>query len=121
TLSTSAHPVGLMALRKHRILIIDDDPVLTRSLRDALESEGHIVEAAAGGQAGIDAFAAAHGTERAYAVVITDLGMPRVDGRKVAASIKERSPGTPVILLTGWGQRLVDEKEVPPNVDRVLS
>jgi hypothetical protein len=34
---------------------------------------------------------------------ITDLGMPHVDGRKVAASICKASPGTPTILLTGWG------------------
>jgi CheY-like chemotaxis protein len=47
--------------------------------------------------------------------------MPRVDGRKVAAAIKGLSPSTPVILLTGWGQRLLDEKDIPPNVDRVLS
>jgi CheY-like chemotaxis protein len=37
--------------------------------------------------------------------VITNLGMPHVDGRKVTASIGRASPGTPVILLTGWGQR----------------
>jgi CheY-like chemotaxis protein len=85
-----------------------------------LEAEGHLVEAASGGQAGIDAFAAALG-QRPFALVITDLGMPRIDGRKVAAAIKGLSPGTPVILLTGWGQRLLDEKDIPPNVDRVLS
>jgi signal transduction histidine kinase/ActR/RegA family two-component response regulator len=119
--NTGSHPVVRVTLRKHQILMIDDDPVLTRSLRDALESDGHVVVTAAGGQAGIEAFAAAHGTERAFALVITDLGMPRVDGRKVAAGIKQISPTTPVILLTGWGQRLLDEKEIPENVDRVLS
>jgi CheY-like chemotaxis protein len=53
--------------------------------------------------------------------VITDLGMPYVDGRKVASAIKTDSPSTPVILLTGWGQRLVAEGDVPPHVDRVLN
>ena len=107
-------------MRKLRILVIDDDPILIRSVSDVLEAEGHLVEAASGGQAGIDAFAAALG-QRPFALVITDLGMPRIDGRKVAAAIKGLSPGTPVILLTGWGQRLLDEKDIPPNVDRVLS
>jgi len=107
-------------VRKLRILVIDDDPILIRSVSDVLEAEGHLVEAAAGGQAGIDAFAAALG-QRPFALVITDLGMPRVDGRKVAAAIKGLSPTTPIILLTGWGQRLLDEKDIPPNVDRVLS
>jgi len=44
-----------------------------------------------------------------------------VDGRKVATAIKHESPSTPVILLTGWGQRLVAEGDIPPNVDRVLN
>jgi len=47
--------------------------------------------------------------------------MPYVDGRKVAAAIKAASPMTPVIMLTGWGQRLVSEGDVPPHVDHVLS
>jgi CheY-like chemotaxis protein len=47
--------------------------------------------------------------------------MPRVDGRKVAAAIKQASPSTPIILLTGWGQRLLDEATLPENIDRVLS
>ena len=54
-------------------------------------------------------------------MVITDLGMPYVDGRKVASAVKSDSPSTPVILLTGWGQRLVSEGDIPPNVDRVLN
>jgi CheY-like chemotaxis protein len=53
--------------------------------------------------------------------VITDLGMPHVDGRKVAATIKASVPGTFVIMLTGWGRRLVAEGDVPPGVDQVLS
>ena len=112
---------SLVTSRRLRILVIDDDPILIRAVRDALEADGHQLQTALGGQAGIEAFSAALGTERQFALVITDLGMPRVDGRKVAAAIKENSPSTPVILLTGWGQRLLDEKDIPLNVDRVLS
>ena len=91
------------------------------AVQDALEADGHRIELAAGGQAGIEAFTRAHQAGRLPDLVITDLGMPRVDGRKVAEAIKEMSSQTPVILLTGWGQRLIDEGEVPPNIDRVLS
>lgn len=114
--------VASPAIRKNlRMLVIDDDPVLTRSLQDALETDGHRLELASGGQAGIDAFRKASDAGRAFDLVITDLGMPRVDGRKVAEAIKTASPATPIIMLTGWGQRLIDEGDVPPNVDRVLS
>jgi signal transduction histidine kinase len=114
--------VPLQAIRKNlKILVVDDDPVLTRSLQDALETDGHRLELAPGGQAGIDAFRKSLDAGRAFDLVITDLGMPRVDGRKVAEAIKMASSVTPIIMLTGWGQRLIDEGEVPPNVDRVLS
>jgi CheY-like chemotaxis protein len=56
-----------------------------------------------------------------FALVITDLGMPHVDGRRVAAAVKAASSSTPVILLTGWGQRLVAENDIPPHVNRVLN
>ena len=104
-----------------RILSVDDDPLLIKSLRDALEADGHAVVTANGGQAGIDAFRAAEERDEHFAVVITDLGMPYVDGRKVASAIKNDSPSTPVILLTGWGQRLIAEGDIPPHVDRVLN
>ena len=103
-----------------RILVVDDDPLVTKSLRDTLEADGHVVTITNGGQDGIDAFCATVGSSERFAVVITDLGMPYVDGRKVASAIKDLSPSTPVILLTGWGQRLVAEGDIPAHVDRVL-
>ena len=104
-----------------RLLIVDDDPLIIKSLRDILEAEGHEIVTASGGQAGLDTFRAAHQAGGSFSVVITDLGMPYIDGRKVAAGVKALSPDTPVIMLTGWGQRMAADGDIPPNVDRVLS
>lgn len=103
-----------------KLLLVDDDPVLLKSLRDALETDGHHIATANDGQTGIETFRASVGNGNSFAAVITDLGMPIVDGRKVAAAVKAASPATPVILLTGWGQRLLAEHDVPAHVDRVL-
>jgi signal transduction histidine kinase/ActR/RegA family two-component response regulator len=103
-----------------RLLIVDDDRVLLESLRETLTHDGHEVIAAEGGQAGIDVFTEEHHQQRSFAAVITDLGMPVVDGRRVAAAIKNLSPLTPVLMLTGWGQRMAEVGEVPPNVDVLL-
>jgi len=100
---------------------VDDDPLLLKSLRDTLESDGHVVVATGGGQAGIDAFQAAQRGAEPFGLVITDLGMPHIDGRRVASAVKAASPTTPVVLLTGWGQRLVENGDLPPDVDRILS
>jgi CheY-like chemotaxis protein len=104
-----------------RLLIVDDDPLVLKALCDTLTVAGHLVTTADGGQAGISRFKNAVGTVEAFAVVITDLGMPYVDGRQVAAGVKQASPTTPVIMLTGWGQRMADQAEVPAHVDRLLS
>lgn len=104
-----------------RMLVVDDDPMVLKSVRDILEIDGHSVVAVNGGQLGIDTFREAQERGESFAVVITDLGMPYVDGRKVASSIKKMSPMTPIIMLTGWGQRLVDDGDEPTHVNCVLS
>ena len=121
TLEATQHLRVLQPAQRLRILLVDDDPLLIKSLRDILEQDGHAVTVADGGQRGIDTFGAALTARTPFSVVITDLGMPYVDGRKVAASIKAASAHTPVILLTGWGKRLLAENDIPPHVDRVLS
>ena len=114
-------PAPQVVTRRLRILLVDDDPMLIKSLQDTLEADGHVITATNGGQAGIDAFKSVHKGGSAFSIVVTDLGMPQVDGRKVAAAIKGIAPRTPIILLTGWGQRLLAEGDSPPHVDRVLS
>jgi signal transduction histidine kinase/ActR/RegA family two-component response regulator len=104
-----------------RILLVDDEPRLLQALCEALEADGHQVQTANGGQAGIDAFFVAKLSGAPFMVVITDLGMPHMDGSQVAAAIKASAPETTVWMLTGWGQRLAATGESPPNVDRVLS
>jgi anti-sigma regulatory factor (Ser/Thr protein kinase) len=73
--------------RRLRLLLVDDDPVLLKALSDALESDGHVVTIANGGGAGIEVFETSQGGAR-FDAVFTDLGMPYVDGRRVAAAIK---------------------------------
>jgi CheY-like chemotaxis protein len=104
-----------------RILVIDDDPLMLRSLRDVLEVDGHFIVTAEGGQAGIETFHSMHRQGQALDVVITDLGMPGTDGRQVALAIKELQPRLCVILLTGSGQRMASEGDMPPGVDRILN
>jgi CheY-like chemotaxis protein len=55
-----------------------------------------------------------------FDVLITDLGMPGVDGREVARTVKQISPETRVLLLTGWADRLMVEGDFPTGVDQLL-
>src|SRR5882724_6081861 len=119
--STARVPALQPTARSLRILVVDDDPVLNESLRSTLQADGHHVTVAGGGQAGIDAFRSARQTSQPFDVVITDLGMPYVDGRQVVDSVRAATPDTPIIMLTGWGQHLLPDNERTPQVDRLLS
>ena len=90
-------------------------------VRDALEFDRHDVVTAEGGQAGLDEFAGALDAGKRFDIVITDLGMPYVDGRKVATRVRQLDPQVPIIMLTGWGHRLIATDDRPEHVDRVLS
>jgi len=106
--------------RSLRILLVDDNLVILKAVRSALEQDGHAVTTTDGGQRGIETFRAAIEAATPFDVVLTDLGMPHVDGRMVAAAIKSMAPDVPVILLTGWEHGLRADDKSPPHVDRVL-
>jgi signal transduction histidine kinase/ActR/RegA family two-component response regulator len=98
-----------------RILLVDDDPRLLTVLADTLQSYGHAVTTAAKGEEAVQMF-----DPTLHDVVITDLGMPRMNGWEVAERIKAQSPDTPVFLLTGWGES-VAAHEGSQFVDRVVA
>jgi CheY-like chemotaxis protein len=104
-----------------RILVVDDDPCILRSLRRVLEADSHQVTVADGGNAGIEAFLAASHRGEPFAVVLLDWGMPDTGGREVAAAIKATSPVTPIVLVTGSIDCIRSEDQLPRHVERVLS
>ena len=104
-----------------RILYIDDEPLLRELLIHLIECCGHRAQVASDGESGVEMFQRAQNDGRPFDIVITDLGMPYMDGRQVAQAVKSESPTTPVILLTGWGSMLKDSEERVPHVDCILS
>lgn len=111
-------PTRLPALR---VLCIDDEPLLRDMLKQVLENGGHSVELADGGQVGLDLFRSASRRGTPFDVVITDLGMPYLDGRQLSQTLKRESANTPIIMLTGWGALLKEDGDIPTQVDGVLS
>jgi DNA-binding NtrC family response regulator len=66
-------------------------------------------------------FRAAKQKNEPYEVVITDLGMPEMDGHQVARGIKAESPHTPVVMMTGWGTMMKEYGETTaPEVDALI-
>jgi DNA-binding NtrC family response regulator len=98
---------------KPRILIVDDDPIVTESLRDFVQAEGHDAATANSGAEALETLAQAAKGEgpgvgggkaaRPFSVVITDVAMPGIDGMELVRRIAKEHPGTVSLMLTGYG------------------
>ncbi|HRW60002.1 MAG: response regulator transcription factor [Defluviicoccus sp.] len=78
-----------------RLLVVEDDPILLRQLRERLGTEGYAVDAAIDGTE-----AAFLGSNEPYDAIVLDLGLPRRDGLSVLRSWREEGLSIPVLILT---------------------
>lgn len=99
-----------------RILLVEDEAPLRDAVATLLRYDGHTVECAASGQAALDRLA----SECAIDLVMTDLGMPGVNGWAVVRAVKTRHPDMPVVLITGWSIDVVEAAREHALVDLVL-
>src|SRR5205807_1853199 len=81
-----------------RILVVDDEPMMSDSLRQHLVEEGYAVDTAASGAEAIDLFDGG-----AHHLVICDLQLPDMDGLTLLRHMKDAKPATEVIVVTGYG------------------
>jgi CheY-like chemotaxis protein len=102
------------------ILVIDDEPAARELLRRLLEKDGHSVVTAGSGHEGISIFEAALSQQKPFDLVITDFGMPQMNGGQVARAINSLAPSTPVILLSGWDSRGSADAETLSMIDCLL-
>lgn len=90
-----------MHSRQKHILIVDDEPLVCRSVQLLLEAEGYIVDQARNG-----AEALAMYEPNKFDLVFTDYLMPKMKGDKLAEAIKRISPEQPVVMLTAFPEKL---------------
>lgn len=96
---------------KSRILVVDDEPQLTRVLRTGLKSRGYDVRVAADGLAGFETFSDWHPD-----LVITDLAMPNMDGLELCRRLRAISP-VPIIILSAKGEEKIKVEALDIGAD----
>jgi DNA-binding NtrC family response regulator len=84
---------------EEKILIVDDDVDMAETCRRIFRRVGIDADAVYGGQEALDALS----REPGYAIVLTDLRMPRMDGAELLQQIKKKHPQIDVIMMTGFG------------------
>ena len=98
------------------ILVIDDDPLVRSLLKQVLNKSGHSVMEAGNGQEGVRSF-----RENDIDLVITDHGMPVMNGLDTAFRIKKQKPETPVLLITGWQTETDATFQKPSGIDEFIT
>ncbi len=86
------------SLHKISILIVDDEPLIRQSLFEILRIEGYTVFMASSGEEAIETL-----KKSAVDIVLTDLKLPKMTGIELLSEIKNQSPRTEIILITGYG------------------
>lgn len=82
-----------------RVLVADDEEIIRETLAGVLSKRGCEVDTAADGAEAIALFDSGPG----YDLVLADIKMPHKNGYEIFAAVKDRSPATPVVLMTGFG------------------
>jgi CheY-like chemotaxis protein len=105
----------VVAGKSLRILIVEDEESIRRFLAAGLSQLGHQPRITADAHEALAAFAA-----EPFDVVLTDLGLPGINGEELARQVSERSPQTPVVLLTGWADQIKSETKPVAGVKHIL-
>ena len=104
------------AARGARVLVVDDETEVRRALVDMLELDGHLPLECPDGLAALRAL-----ETQTFDLVLTDLGMPGLGGWEVVRAVKQRHPGVPVGLITGWGDSIDAADAARRGADLLLS
>jgi CheY-like chemotaxis protein len=98
-----------------RVLVVEDDPSVAITLKLVLKRGGYAAELVGSASEALGVFAPGK-----FVLVLTDYEMPGMKGDELAAEIKLRSPGQPVVILTGYLEKLERDGH-PAKCDLVLS
>lgn len=90
---------------EHRIIVVDDEPIVGKRLKKLLEKEGYTVEAFTRGSHALEEL----GRNRCD-LVITDIMMGNVDGMAILEYTRNNHPDTPVIIITGYGKKEIADE-----------
>ncbi len=99
-----------------RLLLVEDDVLVGTMVQMNLNAQGHEVEWARDGEAGLR-----KATTAPYDLVLLDIGLPRLNGLEVLAALRERGHSTPVLMLTAVGDVRSKVKALDLGADDYLA
>jgi two-component system, cell cycle sensor histidine kinase and response regulator CckA len=96
------------------VLVVDDEDALRAAIRRLLEGQGYGVIEAPNGANALQLLEDT--TVPKVSLVLTDLRMPVMDGRQLAAALARRHPSLPIVFMSGFTAQLMDLRLVSPDL-----
>ena len=105
----------IVPLRPLRVLVAEDEPQVRDIEAEYLRGDGHTVETVENGRQAMERFKHEH-----FDVVVADRAMPEMNGDRMTDAIKQMSPGTPVLMVTGFADMPTDGVKTTHHPDMIL-
>jgi two-component system, cell cycle sensor histidine kinase and response regulator CckA len=107
-------PPSHRAVSRPIVLVVEDEDPLRFAIRRLLQNEGYSVLEAQNGACALELMTGAEAA--GVNLVLTDLRMPVMDGRQLAAALARKCPSLPIIFMSGFTAQLMDMRLVSPHL-----
>jgi DNA-binding response OmpR family regulator len=97
------------------VLVVEDEAFVRLLVVQTLEEAGYAVRQAAEAIAAMDALR----TDDAISLMVTDVGLPGLDGRRLAEQARQHRPDVKVLLMTGYTESADVQKTLPPGMSMI--
>jgi len=98
------------------ILVVDDEPALADLLTRMLRVDGHAAVAVHSGASALERL-----NTESFDLVISDMGMPGMDGWELTRQVQSHYPTMPVIIASGWGSQIAPEEARERGIEAIVA
>jgi CheY-like chemotaxis protein len=112
---TGQGPAVVANMAAGRVLVVEDEPAVRAQIVEALRDVGCVVLEAEDGPSGLQLVQSG----ARFDVLVTDVGLPGLNGRQLADAVRAIRPSLPVLLITGYAGSALEDMVLPPGIEMI--
>jgi signal transduction histidine kinase/CheY-like chemotaxis protein len=102
--------------RTRTVLVVDDEEAIRLMVAEALHDDGYFVLEAGDGEAALRVFQSRERID----LLVSDVGLPGLNGRQLAGAARAKQPDLPVLLITGYAGKALEEMDLAPGIEVIF-
>jgi DNA-binding response OmpR family regulator len=101
---------------RNRILVVEDEALVRATIVEVLQDNGFVVEDAEDAAAGMRVMQSGSKID----LIVSDIGLPGMNGRQFAEAVHQQQPGMPFLLITGYAGTALQENELSAGMEILI-